>query len=259
MNQIHHMNFGWLHAPPFPPASCHGLVVQTDLSLILVDTGIGMHDIANPEERIGIEAIQAAGFQFLPQFTAIRQLESLGFSADDVTDIVLTHCDPDHVGGLADFPKARVHVSAEEKQNFLAGNPRYNIAQFSHGPRWIEHAVDDSETLGLPSRSVITTSDLEIRLVPLFGHTLGHCGVAVIREDEVLLHVGDAYYLRDELVYPEHPVGQLATLRADDNRQRLASLNTLRGLASAGHPNLSYFGYHDGTELPPNIERYTVD
>lgn len=35
------MNFGWLHAPPFPPASCHGLVVQTDLSLILVDTGIG--------------------------------------------------------------------------------------------------------------------------------------------------------------------------------------------------------------------------
>jgi len=259
MNQIHHMNFGWLHAPPFPPASCHCLVVQTDLSLILVDTGIGMHDIANPEERIGIEAIQAAGFQFLPQFTAIRQLELLGFSADDVSDIVLTHCDPDHVGGLADFPKARVHVSAEEKQSLLAGNPRYNSFQFSHGPRWVEHALDDSETLGLPSRSVVTASGLELRLVPLFGHTLGHCGVAVIREDSVLLHVGDAYYLRDELINPEHPVGQLATLRADDNRQRLASLNTLRGLASAEHPNLSYFGYHDVTELPPNIERYAVD
>jgi len=259
MNQIHHMNFGWLHAPPFPPASCHGLVVQTDLSLILVDTGIGMHDIANPEERIGIEAIQAAGFQFLPQFTAIRQLESLGFSADDVSDIVLTHCDPDHVGGLADFPKARVHVSAEEKQNIYSGNPRYNLAQFSHGPHWVEHALNDSETCGLPTRSAVADSRFEIRLVPLFGLTHGHCGVALIREDEVFLHVGDAYYLRDELVYPEHPVGQLATLRADDNQIRIASLEAVRRLVSVGHPNLSYFGYHDVTELPPNMERYVVE
>jgi hypothetical protein len=76
MKRIEHFNFGWLHRPPLPRASCHCLVVQTETSVVLIDTGIGMHDIAAPHLRIGLQDIEAAGFKFLPTVTAIRQLQA---------------------------------------------------------------------------------------------------------------------------------------------------------------------------------------
>lgn len=251
--QLQHANFGWLHSPPLPPASCHCLIVRSGGGVLLVDTGIGLHDIANPVERIGQEAIDAAGFQFLPAVTAVRQLEALGIRPTDVTDIVLTHCDHDHVGGLADFPDAKVHLSAEEKRSLDSGNPRYSQAQFAHGPNWVTYQDNDSETLGLPSRQIHSALDADIRLVPLFGHTHGHCGVAIGVDGAWTLHTGDAYYLRDELTNPDHPISELATLRADDNDRRLESLQTLRQLTGRSDIDLTWFGYHDITELPADV------
>lgn len=253
MTQIKHLNFGWLHKPPLPPASCHCLMVSTDHGVVLIDTGIGMHDVNDPEQRIGTEAIDAAGFQFLPESTAIRQLEALGLAASDVTDIVLTHCDSDHVGGLADFPQARVHVAAEELQNVESGNPRYTPQQFSHEPAWHTYATNDGDVLGLPSRQVQLSADIDIRLVPLFGHTNGHCGVAVQIDGTWTLHVGDAYYLRDELTNLNHPINELATFRADNNDLRLESLERLREVTARDDVAFTYFGYHDITELPDSI------
>jgi glyoxylase-like metal-dependent hydrolase (beta-lactamase superfamily II) len=189
----------------------------------------------------------------LPQVTAVRQLEALGIAAADVTDIVLTHADPDHAGGLADFPQARVHLSIEERENLESGNPRYREAQFAHGPQWVTYAENDCETLGMQSRRVATAGEADIRLVPLFGHTLGHCGVAVQDGDAWVLHVGDAYYLRGELANEAHPIGALATMRADDNDQRLASLAVLRRVTKEQENALTYFGYHDVSELPAGI------
>lgn len=253
MIRIEHANFGWLHKPPLPPASCHCLVVQSENGVVLIDSGIGMHDVADPEHRIGADAINAAGFRFLPDVTAIRQLNSRGIAVSDVTDIVLTHCDSDHVGGLSDFPDALVHVAAEEKENLDAGNPRYTPNQFSHGPNWRTYSDDDCELLGMPSRQTKTLANVEIRLVPLFGHTNGHCGVAIHDEGSWILHVGDAYYLRDELTNENHPIGELAKLRADNNELRIASLDRLRRLTERGDVRLTYFGYHDITELPDGV------
>lgn len=250
---IEHVNFGWLHKPPLPPASCHCLLIQTHTGVVLVDTGIGMQDVADPQQRIGTAAIEAAGFKFLPDVTAIRQLQSRGIAASAVTDIVLTHCDSDHVGGLADFPNARVHVASEEKQNLDSGNPRYSPQQFSHGPKWQTYAENDDEVLGLPSRQLQMSADLEIHLVPLFGHTNGHCGVAVRDQDSWVLHVGDAYYLRAELTNDQHPVSELARLRADNDQLRRQSLDKLRRLTARTDVKLTYFGYHDITELPGTI------
>lgn len=253
MKRIEHLNCGWLHKPPLPSACCHCLMVRTATGVVLVDTGIGMHDVDDPNSRIGREAIDAAGFKFLAEVTAVRQLASRGIAPTDVSDIVLTHCDSDHVGGLSDFPNTVVHVSAEEKTNLDAGNPRYTTHQFSHGPNWQTYAANDCETLGLPSRKVDTSVDVELRLVPLFGHTKGHCGVAVQDGDTWVLHVGDAYYLRDELANKNHPIDELATVRADDNALRQQALDALRQLTERHRSDLRYFGYHDITELPAGI------
>ena len=89
--------------------------------------------------------------------------------------------------------------------------------------------------------------------MPLFGHTSGHCGVAITDNDTWTLHVGDAYYLRDELTNTNHPINELASFRADNNEKRLKSLALLRQLTRRDDINLSYFGYHDITELPDDI------
>ena len=212
-----------------------------------------MHDVADPEDRIGVDAIDAAGFKFLPKVTAVQQLLSRGIDASRVTDIVLTHCDSDHVGGLSDFPDAHVHVSSEEKFNLDSGNPRYTPRQFGHGPTWRTYSKNDCDTFGLPSRRVKTALDVDIRLIPLFGHTNGHCGVAVNDDGSWILHVGDAYYLRDELTNHDHPINELATLRADNDELRRQSLNSLRAITAQPSTNLTYFGYHDITELPSGI------
>ncbi|HVL15236.1 MAG TPA: MBL fold metallo-hydrolase, partial [Gemmata sp.] len=88
-------------------------------------------------------------------------------------------------------------------------------------------------------------------LVPLFGHTLGHCGVAARAGDRWLLHAGDAYYLRVELDRDDHPVSALAAQRADDDATRRQSLDHLRRLARDHADRIDLVGYHDFTEFPP--------
>lgn len=249
--RVHHLNCGTLHVPPNPAASCHCLLLEQAGQLVLIDTGIGLADIAHPLERIGQPAIEAAGFQFHEHLTAARQIERLGLRVSDVTDIVLTHADPDHAGGLADFPHASVHVSAEEHERLGSGHGRYSAAQFAHHPRWVAHPPSTRMWCGTEARPLPVLAGTEAFLVPLFGHTSGHCGVAVPDGDRWLLHVGDAYYLRVELETDDHPVSALATMRADDDVARRASLEVLRRLAREHSFEIAMFGYHDFTEFPP--------
>ena len=108
----------------------------------------------------------------------------------------------------------------------------------------------------MPSRCVATAVNIDVRLIPLPGHTLGHCGVAVQTEDRWFLHVGDAYYLRGELTDPQHPIGELAAFRATDNTQRLDSLARLRTCITQHSDAFEYCGYHDTSELPASVPSF---
>ena len=75
--------------------------------------------------------------------------------------IVLTHLDFDHAGGLPDFPEAKVHVHAKEKDAALARvtfnqKQRYRSVQFAHGPAW-----ETYEALGEPWKGVPAVRQLE--------------------------------------------------------------------------------------------------
>jgi glyoxylase-like metal-dependent hydrolase (beta-lactamase superfamily II) len=250
MTVLHHLNCGTLHAPPHPKAACHCLLLEDPAGLALVDTGIGLLDVRDPVGRVGQPLIDLAGFQFHEEQAAARRVEALGFRPADVTHVLLTHADPDHTGGLADFPAAAVHLSAEELAAVERGHWRYLPAHFAHGPRWRPHPPATRDWFGLPARPVNLGFASEVLLVPLFGHTVGHCGVAVRQGDRWALHVGDAYYLRVELTTDDHPVSALAAQRADDDPARRASLEHLRRLARDHAAGIDLFGYHDFGEFP---------
>jgi glyoxylase-like metal-dependent hydrolase (beta-lactamase superfamily II) len=250
MVRIRHLNCGTLHAPPNPKASCHCLLLETNEGLALVDAGIGLADVRDPAGRVGQAIIDAAGFQFDENQTALRQIERLGFSASDVCSVVLTHGDPDHAGGLADFPGAIVHASEEERAAIERGSPRYVAAQLSHRPRWKTYAESTNRWFGFEARRLDLGLPIDAFLIPLFGHTLGHCGVAIRTVDRWQLHVGDAYYLRVELTTDDHPVSALAALRAENDAMRRSALAELRRLARDHAGEIELLGYHDFSEFP---------
>ena len=250
MTRIHHINGGTLLVPPYPTVPCHCLLLEDDRRLALVDTGIGLLDVRNPDGRLGRTLIEMAGFQFHEPDTGVRRVEALGYRAGDVGHVVLTHGDPDHAGGLADFPDAVVHVSAEEHAHIASGHGRYAPPQFAHGPDWKTHPPSARRWFELEARPVDVGFGSEVLLVPLFGHTLGHCGVAIQQGGRWALHVGDAYYLRAELGTDDNPVSLLAANRADDDGLRRASLEQLRRLAHDHGDEIDLFGYHDGSEFP---------
>lgn len=250
MTTVHHLNCGTLRVPEYPTVVCHCLLLQEGERLALIDAGIGLRDVDTPVARLGQSLIDLAGFQFHESDTAVRRIEAAGLAPGQVRNIILTHGDPDHAGGLADFPDAQIHLSKEELDSISSGHWRYVPMQFAHGPSWKSYGHSERQWFGLNARPVQLGFSSEVLLIPLFGHTVGHCGVAVQQGSRWLLHVGDAYYLRAELTKENHPVSQLAAQRADDDVQRRVSLDQLRRLMQDHADEIDMIGYHDLTELP---------
>src|SRR5262244_3665230 len=92
---------------------CHCLLAETNDGLVLVDTGIGLGDIADPP-RLGRKWVRQTSPRLDAAETAVEQVKALGYSAADVRHVLLTHLDRDHAGGVPDFPAAKVHVHRRE-------------------------------------------------------------------------------------------------------------------------------------------------
>lgn len=246
--KIHHIKCVNINSP-FGPAIGHCLILAENDRLVLIDSGLGLEETKNPTDLLGNELVAKTGYILEEKITAINQIKQLGYEPINVTDIICSHLDPDHIGGLVDFPNARVHVSQEEYESFKMGHERYLPRQLSHNPEIVQYSENDFEILGLPARKLNLTTNIKFYYIPLFGHTKGHCGVAFKAQGRWLLYVGDAYYYRAELTNKKHPVDQLATIAAFDNEMRKDSLEKLRALIKKYNDNIDYFSYHDPNEM----------
>ncbi|WP_319453954.1 MULTISPECIES: MBL fold metallo-hydrolase [unclassified Mycobacterium] len=193
--KVHHLNCGTMDSPA--AMVCHVLLIETDNGLVLVDSGYGLADCAD-HTRIG-----PFRHLFRPRFdldeTAARQVEQLGFGCDDVRHIVTTHFDIDHIGGLADFPDAQIHVTAAEVAGAVTSPSfrekiRFRPAQWAHGPKLVEHDPDGEAWRGFAAAKELDTISPGVVLVSLPGHTRGHACVAVDAGHRWVLHCGDAFY-----------------------------------------------------------------
>lgn len=237
---------------------CHCLAIETDAhGLVLVDTGLGVRDIARPTQRLPWP--NAAGLRPLldPARTMLRQLKALGHSPRDVTHIVMTHLDFDHAGGLIDFPKARVHLlereaAAATARRGLQGRIRYRPAQWGDTRRWHAYAAGE-RWFGFEAVSGLVGLPPEILFVPLPGHTPGHAGVAIDGPRGWVLHAGDSYFNRAEMYArpPVAPAGAAAYewLLAWDVAIARRNRARLRQLVRGTDGPAAVFCTHDPVEL----------
>ena len=236
---------------------CHCLLIESGDGLILVDTGLGTADMAQPNLRLGRWFSTVAQPRLRMEDTAVRQVEALGFAAEDVRHIVLTHGDLDHAGGLSDFPHAQVHIYADEHRAMTEPEGverlRYRALQLAHQPKWTIHALEGDRWMGFDAVRALPGVEPDVLIVPLVGHTRGHAAVAVQRAEGWWLHAGDAYFYHGQMD-PDRPhiPPALATFQrfADHDREaRVANQERLRNLAFAKNGELSVFCAHDPLEL----------
>ena len=153
--------------------SVDALLVKEPERVILIDTGVG-------------GALQ-------------QSLAQAGTKPEEVTDILITHSHPDHMGGLVKdgklaFPKATIRMSSAEWE-FARKN-----AQLADVLKVIEGNVKTFN----PGVEVVP----QITSVGLKGHTPGHVGYEIVSGKEKLLDIGDTVHSSIiSLVKPEWLVG----------------------------------------------------
>lgn len=266
--RIHHLNCGCMcpvggplmdgfSRGPTGRLICHCLLVETDQGLVLVDTGFGMSDVTRPYQRLSPLFIHLNRIQFDRRFTALHQVEALGFSARDVRHIVLTHLDFDHAGGLEDFPDATVHVmgveleEARDPHGFIARR-RYRPEQWDEVKTWRTYRADGERWFGFEAVRDLDGLPPEILMIPLPGHTWGHAGIAIQTPEGWLLNAGDTYFFRHEMDRPERhcPPGARGYqfMMATDHDLHLRNQERVRDLYNS-RSDVSVFCSHDAVEF----------
>ncbi|HEU4907169.1 MAG TPA: MBL fold metallo-hydrolase, partial [Solirubrobacterales bacterium] len=244
---------------------CHCLAIETGDGLLLVDTGFGLEDARNPAQ-LGGAFRTMMNPRPKEETTALRRLEALNFAAADVRQIVTTHLDLDHAGGLPDFPAAEVHVLSAELDAALhpalSDKLRYiGGAHWRHDPRWVRHEGGGDEWFGFEGIRILPGTEAEVLLIPLLGHSRGHTGVAIRDGDGWLLHCGDSYFNHGEMQTPPScpPVLRFfQNMTASDNKARKANQERLRELADRHGDEVTLFCAHDPHELKREQARATA-
>lgn len=170
------------------------LLIETDQGLMLLDTGLGLEDYANPTWMTQIFRLITV-MPFDPNEAAVNRIRQLGYRPDEVKHILLTHMHFDHISGLPDFPHARVHVHRREYAAF-SGGPKSWI-DLAYIPRYTAHQPEFSLYENVDSKwfdfdAIRLPFSPEMYFIPLFGHSRGHCGVAIKTAGGWLFHAGDA-------------------------------------------------------------------
>jgi len=161
------------------------LLIETADKLILIDSGTGDKQL---------EYLKY--YDFVGVISFETELNKLGFSCSQITDVVYTHLHFDHCGGSTrynsdktvvelTFPNATHWVGEAQWKNFLNPNIREGDSYF---PENIQ-PIHEAGKLKMVSENQWLCPDVELRLFN--GHTVGQL-VSYIHSDEITyVYVGD--------------------------------------------------------------------
>ena len=161
------------------------LVIKTDEKLIVIDTGTGDKQL---------EYLKYYHFRDIVNFDTA--LNKLGYSAAEVTDVILTHLHFDHCGTCTKFnndksevvpvfPNANYWVGKAQWENFLNPNVREGNSYFQENMLPVEKAGK----LKLVEKNQYICPEVEVKIFN--GHTVGQLAPYVHYGDQTLVFTGD--------------------------------------------------------------------
>jgi glyoxylase-like metal-dependent hydrolase (beta-lactamase superfamily II) len=161
------------------------LLIETGNKLILIDSGTGDKQL---------EYLKY--YDFVGVISFETELNKLGFSCSQITDVVYTHLHFDHCGGSTrynsdktsielTFTNATHWVGETQWKNFLNPNIREGDSYF---PENIQ-PIYEAGKLKLVSENLWLCPDVELRLFN--GHTVGQLVSYIHSDEKTYVYVGD--------------------------------------------------------------------
>lgn len=218
------------------PALIKTYLIKTAGHTVLVDSGMG--------KECGVDG------------QTLEMLLAQGVQAHDVTDILLTHMDIDHVAGLihngqAVYPRAILRISRAEHKAWTAGAVGRPAGQIALGQRVAEAYKGRTELFDFGVEVVPGITALEAG-----GHTAGHTVYDITSGDKGLTIVGDLMHVHAiQLRHTDY-----CTIYDDDPAQAAAARERTLARLSAGDRIMA--GMHFpmvGKVRPARGGGYTVD
>lgn len=119
---------------------------------------------------------------------------------------------------------------------------------WAHQPRFQTYRLEGEPWYGFEAVRELEGLPPEILFVPLPGHTLGHCGVALDTDTGWLLNAGDACFDPRQVHQPHRQcafgVGLFQKIVTTDSKLRFYNEDRLRHLIHE-HPEIDVFAAHD--------------
>ncbi|NMH95935.1 N-acyl homoserine lactonase family protein [Pseudonocardia acidicola] len=193
-------------------------VIQHPRGLVLVDTGIAPEAVDDPEGTYG-ELATHLGLEYTSDLRVDKQLEAVGFKADDITHVIITHSHFDHTGAIKLFPNARFYIGAPDLAYAYWPMPAASVffrtadIEPARGFNW-NPLTGDHDLFG----------DGSIQILSLPGHTPGNSSVLVRLPNQNIMLTGDTVHvpeaLSDDLPMPS----DYSTLDAVHSIRRLKQI-----------------------------------
>lgn len=174
-------------APENIPSPFLAVLLQHEEQKILIDTGIGFSD-----KPI---VFRGASHEFKGRLHHLLQQENI--RKEDITDVIITHFHPDHIGGVysennqLNFPTARFYMHEDEWQY-------WHSAQSDNQPAMFKFFIEKNITKLKDKNLHLIKGDF-IELLPGImtvkadGHTPGQIALVVHSGKEQLLYISDAF------------------------------------------------------------------
>lgn len=235
------------------PVCCY--LIEHPKGLVLVDTGwcreISPDGGYDPKavRRVLPAPLAALFHPCLPAGMAIEeQLESRGLSSEDLTCVLLTHLDPDHVAGLRSVNRAK-RILLPEDEYFWACRTVYKARQ--PWPLWIDQPIERvfyrGSPLGPNHWAIDVFGDESLLMVNVPGHTDGQAAILVRSGERFILLAADAAF---------SPRNWQENITPGFGFSRDMQLRSLRWIAeTAADPNcIGVFCSHDPAVRPGTID-----
>lgn len=187
-------------------------LIEHPEKLILVDTGWDTAIRENPRKYEGfINYFASPGF--LPMGQSVPEhLLRLGYQAEDLDYVIMTHMDIDHAGGIRLVKNAKTILASEAEWHSACG----------HHPRYLKRLWKNVSVQTFPDQEVDLLGDGSVLLLPMHGHSAGMTSVKVSGDGGYMIIAGDAGYARESWE-KEIPPG--ITWNKEQARQSLKKLH----------------------------------